>query len=367
MGAPRIPETVDDLPGVQLPALPEPLTGVPGPAGASALKSLMGTRVNPRAIEGWYQQRGETLTKADAPVTTEYHPRLARQIQALEGLDPVWGFRQAPIDQWPFSRLIARVVPSPDFPQFPLPVGTYWIDYYKITESTLTLPTVTWAAELKARLPEGSQLILGPVGPYESRGAEWKLRYELFDSAFLDQFDAVVTPDFSSYLNDPTPHALIAERMTQVWAQSGAERGRTIIPTLSWQSEEALMRQVDRLGALAEAGYINTVYVELLSTGVGRDWWIDEYRAPQILAHLAHLPIRWLFTGVDAGWVVRRMREVLPNGNFHIVSLWPWMRTALEPGLSGQKAKAFRVSCQQLEEWSRGEHLPPARAREITD
>lgn len=363
--ATRPPKGLERIPGVELDPLPEPHSGQPGPYARSELRSVVGSQMNPRARDGWYVDNADSLIKPDAPVITAYHPQLDRWIESLDGLDPEWSIRQPSVDRWPMSRVLPRIVPGPRFPDWPLPVGTYWVDYVLLSASTRRLPTSEWIPQLKERLPEGSKLVLGAIGPYATRAALWSFRYQLWDHEMMDAFDAVVVPDISSYLNDPKPHALVGERMTQLWAQLGAERGFDIIPIISWQSEDALARQVDRLGALYPQ--VNTVYIELLarrsqsmSAAEWKLWWLHS-RMDDIEKHLSHLPLRFLVSGIDAGWAINRMRNIVDPDRLHLVTVWPWMRAAMEPGLSDHKARKFRSSCARLEGWLRGQELPPVK------
>lgn len=362
----HVPQAGDLLPGVDLAPLNEPHTGQPGPYARSGLRSVVGSQVNPRAREGWYVHNAPELVKGDAPVITVYHPYLDRWIETLDGLDADWTLSQSPAQHWPLSRVIPRVVPGPRFPEWKLPVGTYWVDYVLLTASTRHLPTSEWIPQLKERLPEGSKLILGAIGPYATRAALWAFRHQLWEHPMMEAFDYVVVPDISSYLNDPAPHALIGERMTQLWAEVGAERGFEIIPIVSWQSEDALLRQVDRLGSLMPD--VNTVYIELLARKprnapkAWKDWWLHS-RFDDIEKHLAHLPLRFLLSGVDAGWAVNRMSQIIDPDRAHLITVWPWMRAAMEPGLSEQKARKFRASCARVEGWLRGEELPAVKPR----
>lgn len=346
-----------ELPGVHLDPLPEP-DGKPGPYAVSGLKTITGTRRNP--LSDWYRLARDELSQETAPAITCAHPQLSVWLEQVEGLDPQWAITQPPASEWPLSKVIPRVVTSPSFPNWPLPAGTYWFDYSSITKSTRHLPTLPYTHELASKLPEGSTSILGCIGPLPIRMSMWKFRNIIWSHPFIRQFDYIVVPDFSSYMDDPRPQALVGERMTQLWLQRGWERGYNMVPILSFQNEEALRRQVDLFGAMYPQ--VNTIYIELLSRGVPREPWIF-HRLDLIEKHLGHLPFRFLLSGVESGWAMRETRRVFPNGNFHVVTIWPWMRASLSPGLKDQKARDFRQRCKALEEWHRGEGLPPAKVR----
>lgn len=355
-----------ELPGVDLEPLLEP-DSRPGPYAASGLRTITGTRMNPLARKSWYARHADRLSTNDALVVTAAHPELAGWLRLARGLDPEWVAAQPPPEDWPLSRIIPRVVPSGDFPKWDLPVGTYWFDYPEVTRSPHKLPGTPWSTELAARLPQGSFSILGAIGPYMLRNALFRFRSQIWEHPFFTQFDAMVVPDFSSYLNDPRPQALIGERMTQQFVELGCAHGYTMIPILSWQSDEALRRQVDLFGSMYPQ--VHTVYIELLSKGVPRVPWLY-HRFEQIAEQLAHLPLRFLFSGVDhRGMISYLAREVLPDGNFSLVTLWPWMKTGFTPGLRDQKAREFRRRIHALEELHRGDAYvtPPPKPDEAAE
>lgn len=349
------------LPGVELKPISEE-DGALGPYADSPLRSVTGTRRNPLAIEGWYNGQAKRLTSAEAPVITCAHPQLEMWLRVVGGMDPHWDIQQMPIADWPLSRIIPRISPAGSFPQWPIPKGTYWIDYPSVTSSLTKLPEKEWQLELGKAFPEGSTLLLGFIAAKQYRLNMWRMRFSIWNHPFFRQFTHIVCPDFSSYMNDPYPQALVGERLTQQWVQMGAREGYNMIPILSWQNRDSLRRQVDLMGALAEAGHVNTVYVEWLSRGVNRTDWLWS-RLDDFEAHLAHLPVRWIFSGIDSGWFIRELRRVLPRENFHATTIWPWMRTGFAPGLKEQKAQHFRADVAKLEDLHRGDLLPQALPR----
>lgn len=333
---------------------------LPAPSGSlyinSGLSSIVGADINPLARDKWYARRAE-VTSERSRVLTGAHPQLASWISALAGWDPNWSVKQPAASEWPFSRVIPRVKPGGHFPDWPISQGTYWFDYPAITGSLRKLPSTSWSMELASRLPEGSFSLLGGLGTIAQRMNMWRMRDELFASDFVRQFDAIVCPDFSSYLDDPRPQALIGERMTQIWASEASAAGLPVIPILSWQDEDALIRQVDALGS--QYPQVHTVYVELLARGVNRVAWMRS-RLKDLETYCAHLPVRWLFSGVDSGWIIGELRRIFPAGNWHSVTLWPWMRTGFNPGLIDQKSRHFRKSVASIEQWAQGRNLPDA-------
>lgn len=171
--------------------------------------------------------------------------------------------------------------------------------------------------------------------------------------------DAVVCPDFSSYLDDPYPQGAVGERMTQIFIKTGFDRGKTVIPILSWQNRDALLRQADHLMSLYPE--VHTVYVELLAREVDKGAWL--FSRFDDLQELRHMPFRFLFSGLDAGWAVREAKSMFPNDNFHLISIWPWMKTSFTPGTSSQKARSFRKFIHQFEDFHNGENLPKPKPR----
>ncbi len=350
------PASGGPLPGFELEPLPEP-SGQPGLYSRSGLKTITGTRMNPLARKLWYERVPALLKDpAASPVITGAHPQAAQWMEHLGGLDARWRIEQRPPQDWPLSTVIPRVKMSSGFPQWPLGAGTYWVDWESLASSPRSFPDKPWMEEIKSRLPEGSLALLGGIGRFEIRMSMWARRHEIFASPVVRQFDAVVCPDFS-YLDDPRPQGLAAERMTQLWVQAGAEQGLNMIPTVSWQNETALRCQLDALGA--QYPQVHTVYMDLLAATTRRRPWVMT-RTHEIAEHMASLPLRFLISGLDSGWAVRRILEVLPEGNFHLVTLWPWLRTGFNPGTAQMKGDSFRRMIRRYEEWAQGEGLPPA-------
>lgn len=345
----------DHILSVNLPALPD-YAGPRGPYAASALRATTGSRINPYARKR-YMEMGDKLRGSASPAITCAHPALPLWLDYFKSLDPDWHCTQPDLDQWPFSRVIPRAIPGPKGAPWPLPVGTYWIDYESLTTSKTRLPTTEWSHDIRSQFPKGSQLILGPIGMHANRIAMWGLREELLRSSLVRQFDAIVVPDMSSYINDPKPQAMIGERMTQEYCSLADDLGLPIIPIISWQSREALRRQADMLGTLVDAGRVNTVYIELLARNVDREDWFFT-RMGDIKECLAHLPVRFIFSGTESGWKIDWLREIFPNGNFHITSIQWYKRTITEPGLIEQKAKHFRKQLLVFEDFINGINLP---------
>ena len=348
------------MPGVDLEPLPE-RDGTIGPYAASGLKTITGTRRNPQALEDFYSDSELMMSAERSPAITCGHPQLELWLNMLQGFDPRLSVDQMPLSDWPLSRIVPRVNPSSSFPAWPIPSGTYWVDYPQVTSSLKKVASSEWQMNLVNAFPTDSTILLGCISDKRHRLNMWTRRHEFLSSPFFRQFEHLVCPDFSSYLNDPYPQALTGERLTQEWVSLASRMGYNAIPTLSWQNRTALRRQADLIGSMAP-DRINTVYIEWLSTGVSRSNWLWS-RLEDFAEELAHLPIRWLFSGIDSGWFVRELLEVLPRKNFHMVTIWPQMETNFDPGLNDQKAKGFRRRIARLEGLHRGELLPPPHPR----
>lgn len=347
---------------VRIEPLADPsLAGQLSPYAASALRSITSSQINPYAVD-LYGSQGTYMSESSDAIITGVHPDLPVWLKYLGGGDSEWTCQQRPIEQLPLSRVLPRVVMTGAPHPWPIPQGSYWIDYANFSRHRTRIPDDGWAMNVRERFPTGSQLVLGPIMDHHVRIAMWNLRYKLWESDFIKQFDAVVCPDFSSYINDPAPQSLLGERMTQIWTEMAMRHGINVIPIISWSNEDSLARQADRLGALAEAGLVHTVYIEWLARGVKKDHWIH-HRVEAFERHLAHLPIRWIFSGIESGRVMARIHKALPAGNFHTVGIWSWKRTQFEPGLTEQRARVFRGKLAQIERHQRGEELPPSLAR----
>lgn len=350
-------------PDVMLAGLPDPELGLDeGAYAASGLRTITGTKINPYAVD-LYGAQASYLASARDAIITGMHPDLEAWIKFLGGGDAEWHMRQRPIEDLPLSRVLPRLVMTGGaWPPWPIPKGSYWIDYSNFSRHRTKIPESDWTQNVRDRFPDDCQLVLGPIQDHAVRITMWNLRHQLWESDFLKQFDAVVCPDFSSYVNDPYPQALLGERMTQIWSEWASRYGVNVIPIISWTSEDSLARQADRLGALIEAGHVHTIYIEWLARRVEKDHWLF-HRFEAFQRHLAHLPVRWMFSGVEAGWSMRKLHEILPQGNFHVVGIWPWMRTRFEPGLSEQKARIFRNKLHTIEQMHRNEIPMPPKER----
>lgn len=352
-------EVFERLPPDPLPALPEP-DGTLGPYAHSPLRTVTGTRVNPEAA-AWYQHREATVTH-ESPVRTCCHPDLELWLDNVGGFDPRCRMEQLPIDEWPLPRGIPRVRLAKKFPPFDLPVGAYAVDYQNLNASTRRLPLEdAWVStEVRQKFPEGSFLILDFVGEHRLIEPLWAYGREFWEHPFLDQFDAVVIPEFSTFVDDPKPQYLIGERMKQIFAQEGWESGRNVIPSIAWSSETSLRRQADLIGSMWPK--VNTVFLDLLGLGVDRVAWLWS-RFEMLYRYIAPLPQRILISGGSSGWSIAELHEIFPRGNFHLLHIGPFTNAMRMDATPRRRAEAFRAECHKIEEWGNGLHLPPRMAR----
>lgn len=348
-----------ELPGINLDPLPEP-DGKPGPYASSAVRTITGTRRNRHAVGNWYSGNAQLLGLPESPVVSCFHPMLEAWAQAVGGFDSYWSCPQPAPEDLPLSSVVPRVALSKGFPEWKLPQASYWIDYLRLTGRSDRLPEGEKIQRLRSLFPEGSTLILGNIGPSALRFSWWAMRHEFWDSELVSQFDAVVGPDFSSYLDDPRPQALIGERLTQLFSQMGAQAGKTVIPTVSWQNSESLARQADRLGAIYPD--LHTIHLELGSKGADRAAWLFS-RLDDIERYLAPLPLRLLVSGSDPAWFIGELRQVIPPERLCLVALNPFMQTTMRPLLPEQKANDFRRRLARLEELLSGELEAPVKTR----
>jgi len=361
---PPVFQRPDRIPGEHLDPLPGN-DGNPTIYAASDMRTVTGTRIARRPERVWYRQRGRLLASDQAPVVTAAHPQMELWMKVLEGFDERLPIKQPPVSQWPMSRVIPRVNPSPKGLPFQLPVGTYWLDYNQISKSLRHLPEREWTYDAVSQYPADARLMLGFIGEHLISRLLWRHRYSLWRHPFFEQFrdrHAIVCPDFSSWLTDPRPQALVGQRMTQQFAELGSQHGYTMIPIVTWQSRDMLLRQIDMLGSLYPK--VNTVYIYLISMGVNRDAWMWSRFDDIVETGLNKLPFRFVISGSEAGKYVHILRdEVLPAENFHLVSANPYMKATKGFASNEERALIFRQQVQRIEEYHRGEHLPPKAKR----
>jgi len=345
-----------DLPGEQLPALAGP-DGQPTIYANSGLRTVTGTRIDAPAYESWYSGQAELLASIESPVLTCAYPQMEQWLKAMNGLDPQLRISQPQAADWPITQVIPRVMPAKKGLPFELPEGNYWIDYGTVSSSMRHLPEREWTNSITAQFPDPNKVTLGFIGQHALSRLIWRQRFSLWSHPFFEQFrlGGMVVPDFSAWLNDPKPQALVGMRMSQQFAELGAERGYLMIPTLAWQNNEMLARTCDLLGSLYPR--VNTLYLYLNSMGVDRVPWVYS-RLQDIQDHLAPLPFRYIISGVESAWGIHALREVLPRSNFHLAVGAPWMQARLGFGSDQDRALIFRRSVARVESLSRGEGTP---------
>lgn len=351
------------LPPENLPPLPEP-DGSLGPYAESGFKQLCGTTRNPWALKDY--EAADWISTHECGVLTCAHPDSAGFIDEIRGFDHHMSIQQPDPRQWPLPRMIPRVVPSPSFPPFPVPAGWYAIDYEQLSISNKGLPEKEWVLNLRARFPEGSKLMLTFIGRHhELLEMMWNPDIGFWMHPLLDNFDAILTPEFSTFINDPRPQYMFGERQKQIFTEEGSAAGKLVIPTIAWSSDQSLQRQAELLGSLYPS--LNTVVIDLLGANFkpGREamaWTFS--RLEGVRRHLAHLPFRFIISigGSLGGWVCTELHEIFPHGNFLLLSSAPFQRTLKLGHLTKEEqTREFIRLCARAEEWAAGQELPPKR------
>lgn len=364
MSLPELPPVPDLsgrslLPPDPLPPAVDPETGEPDLYAESPLRSSTGSHIHHQARD-WYRRRSLMVTP-QAPVKSAVHPEIELWLNNVGDLDLRLRISQPPPEEWPLQRFLPRVVPYRNFPGFDIPVGTYVIAYHKINKSIGRLPNLEWLTGLKAMFPPGSKLILDFCIPDVYLDPIWSFsKQEFWGHPIMEQFDAIIAPNFSSYIDDPPIQRLLCEKMCTVSAQEAHDMGRTVIPMLCWVTEDGLRRQLDAIGALYPR--VHTVYVQIQSIGVGRVaelWKQFDY----LEKYLAPLPFRYIINGCTSGWGVRELCRIFPRGNFHLVNGNAWMDVVRTSAPDVRKAEMFNEAITKFDTWARGDDLPPPMPR----
>lgn len=349
---------MSQLPPHPLPPLPEP-DGTMGPYSNSALRSITGTRINPEA-RFWYDRASQVVVP-ESPVRTCAHPDLALWLENVGGFDPRMSMRQPDLEHWPMSRLIPRVHLYKSFPPFELMPGTYSVDYVSLTQASDRLPEQEWVKNIRSMFPEGSRILLNFIGKNQQTHYIWHLGREFWEAEFLRNFDGIVSPEFSTFLDDPKPQYLIGERQKQIFCQEGFEAGHTTIPSIAWSSESSLRRQLDLVMSLYPR--VNTVWMDCLGAGVDPTAWTWS-RLEMLEKHIPpDFPMRWLIAGAVSGWAIVELHRIFPRGNFHSVNIRPFAKTMSKAGTTKERTESFQGHCRRIEGWLRQEDLPPAQPR----
>jgi hypothetical protein len=348
------------LPPRKLPPLPDPyFDDQPGPYSASALRDVCGTRINPNAKNS-YNDRNRMISPG-GPFSC-VHPEIEEWIGSAEGFDPRSRIKQPPMKEWPLSvvaaRIDARNTPMP----FDLPEMTYFVDYSSFHKDLFEGPAPGGLADtVKERLfPENSQLVLTFYNEKVQKLNLWSIR-NFWQLPFLEQFDAVLMPDFHAYCNDPVPKYLIGERMMQIFAEEGSRAGRTVIPSIAWSTEESLRRQVDLWTSQSN---INTIRLDCLGAGVHRTGWAWRwiFALEKYVQGMDH--IRWIITGMTSGWTIGELNRIFPKKNYTLVTPFSTFIAAQRRSTSREwSTHEFRRQIKRLEEFRSGKNVAEAMTR----
>lgn len=325
----------------------------------SALRTVTGVSV-PEAARGVYRQRA-LCTHPLSPVRTLAHPELGVWLSETGGFDPRLRITQPPQEEWPMTRLIPRVRPYKSFPPFPLPAATYAVDYQSLTTATNRAPDAAWAQDTKALFPAGSRVILDFIGNNQQTQWIYSMGRAFWHEPFLQGFDAIVCPEFSTFENDPAPQMLIGERQKQIFLQEGYDMGFTVIPSLAWSTEDSLRRQLDLVGSLYPA--VNTVWLDLLGAEVEGNAWTWG-RLEALAKHLpVNLPVRWIVCGASSAWAITELHQIFQGAPFHQVSIRPYANAVSRAGTPNEQRERFMRACHRTEALLRGEDLPARQQR----
>jgi hypothetical protein len=352
------------LPPKELPPLPDPMfSDQPGPYSISDLRDVCGTRANPNALI-WYKQR-EVLINRNFDKYSCVHPDIEVWIGDVGGFDPRSRIVQPPRKDWPLSTVGARVDARNTPMPFDLPEMTYFVDYNSFHKDDREGPPAGGLADtLKERLfPENSQLILTFYNDRFQKLSLWSLP-EFWNLPFLDQFDAVLIPDFHVYCNDPVPKYLIGERIHQVFSEEGSRAGRTVIPSIAWSTEESLRRQIDLWTSQPN---INTIRLDCLGAGVSRYGWAWRwiYALEKYVQGMDH--IRWIITGMTAGWTIGELNRIFPKKNYTLVTPFSTFIAAQRRSTDRDwSTREFRRRIKMLEDFRSGVEIPDTVKRPDT-
>jgi hypothetical protein len=321
-----------------------------GPYSQSALRDVCGTRINPECP---YYQRRSFLTDGDkCHLKTAAYPRLQEWIEQVYGFDPRGFINQPPVSQWPMTAVIPRLAVSGAELAYPLPVGTYALDYHRLNSNPHQPPERDWAPKVLDSLPEGSNLLLSFFDNRKLVGGLWTIQ-GFWESEFLDQFAGIIMPDFSNFVDDPYPQALVGERMMQVFAQEGAAAGRTIIPTIAWPDQQSLVRQVETWASQYPA--INTIHLDCYGPGADKTGWTWRWLLGLEKYFRDYPQIRWIISGMHSGWAIAELNEIFPNNNYNLMmSVSPHIDAMVGSTDPNYRAKVFRKKIRTLEEFYSG-------------
>jgi hypothetical protein len=345
-----------------LPVLERPISDPsfgdkPGPYYLHPLADVCGTRENPDAA--YLYHGGEITPEASWIASATPGSVLGDWLRQLHSFDSHAEINQPDADEWPLSGVIGNVWPTKVKGRpFPFAPGTYLIDYQHLASRPGKPPTKAWVNELRSFFPEGSTLLLGFFGGKRELTTSLWAQRGFWDEAFLDQFDAIIGPDFGSYCNLPTPQIFIGERMQQIFLTEGAEAGHVVIPMISWSTEESLRRQVELWASRPES--VNTVLLNCYASEVNPTAWRQRWLAAMHKYLAPHRHIRWIITGMTPGWAIRELNEIF-DGNYCLVPSYGQFiaaqRSAVDADLMGRR---YQRHLEKLEDFRTGRVVAPA-------
>ena len=341
-----------DLPPQILPALPDPsYDGQPGPYSSSALKDVCGTRINQDAV-AWYKRR-ESMISRETAVKSCAHPDMEAWLANVRSFDPRMTLSQEPMPDWPLSKIIAQIQIWGMKLPYRLPEGlSCMVNYEDLAPNPSTPPRNEKAMRIRDRFDESSDLLLGFFGDHRYNVGLWP-QESFWHEPFLDNFTGIVVPGFSAFSDDPIPQSLLGERMWQIFAEEGFYSGRNVIPQIAWRSEDSLRRQAELLASMYPR--VHTVLIDCYGMHVDpHNWgwrWLFAIRK-----YLAHLPMRFLIGGMTAGWMIEKLNEIFPNGNYSLITSAAMHRRAMAAaGNADIMASRFNADIRRLERITRGE------------
>lgn len=343
-----------------IPPLPDPyLDGEISPYSISPLRDVCGTRI---AFDSPYYKVRSAMTRPGFWLKSAVHPELEIWINQVSGFDPRSKIIQTPLPDLPMSAVIPRILGKGGGLPFSMDKGTYIVDYPSMNSAPDKPPEREWVPSFKQdSLPEGSQLLLSFFGSRKLTMGLWTIQ-GFWDHPFMKQFDGVMMPDFSCFADDPKPQSLFGERMMQIFAREGSDAGMNIIPTIAWAEESSMRRQVELWAS--QYPYVNTIHLDCYGAKVDRKGWIwrwlyaiEKYCKP-------HQHIRWLISGVTAGWAIRELNEIFPNRNFNLImALSPYVNSMVGSTDPEFRARKFREKIRTLEDLHSGRVQAPKDPR----
>lgn len=349
------PALVAGLPPAPLPPLPDPCFGYrPGPYALSELRSATGTRINPDARRA-YTDRERALS--DRGSITCAHPRLREWLGDVGSFDPHSAIRQPPPGEWPLSEVLPTVSVRRNLGlPFELDPGCYAIEYAGIAPSTGRLPDAGWARHLRKSFPAGSKLLLAFFERHAPIAAQLWVESEFWAAEFLEGFDYLLLPDFSSYSNDPIPRSLIGERQQQIFAAEGSRAGRVVIPTISWRSEDSFRRQLELWTSFWP--HCNTIALNCYGSGVNKTLWAWRWLFAIERYCTLYPHMRWIVAGMNVGWMIGELRRILGEDRF-LLLVYPHaflqvQRAALHPDTVADR---FRARIEMFAAYRRGDDV----------